>query len=168
MGNTSLGPEILVRTNLQSVEGMAFDWISHLLYFVDGSRSIIEVIRTDIDHFGRMRRTVLDDAHLKKPRGIAVHPVAGYVFYTDWAPGEPSIGRCSPDGSNVKRLFSKPTIHWPNGITIDYIAERIYWVDAKIDYIGSADLDGKKFRKILTNSVNLFYYLDQACFFFFA
>lgn len=81
------------------------------------------------------------------------------MFYTDWAPGEPSISRCSPDGTNIKHLFAKPTIHWPNGISIDYIAERIYWVDAKFDYIGSADLDGQKFRKILMNSVRLFYHL---------
>jgi sortilin-related receptor len=78
-----------------------------------------------------------------------------YLFYTDWAIGEPSISRCSADGSNIKHLFTKPTIHWPNGITVDYIAERIYWVDAKFDYIGSSDLDGQKFRKILSNSVIL-------------
>jgi sortilin-related receptor len=66
-----------VRTNLQSVEGMAYDWISNLLYFVDGARSTIEMIRTDVDHFGRMRRTVLDNSNLKKPRGIAVHPIQG-------------------------------------------------------------------------------------------
>jgi sortilin-related receptor len=56
---------------------MAYDWISHLLYFVDGARSSIEMIKTDIDHFGRMRRTVLNNTNLKKPRGIAVHPVQG-------------------------------------------------------------------------------------------
>ncbi|XP_059482311.1 sortilin-related receptor-like [Neocloeon triangulifer] len=152
MESGSSEPEILVRTNLDSVEGMAYDWISHLLYFVDGARSSIEMIRTDVGHFGRMRKTVLDRNVLKKPRGIAVHPVQGYVFYTDWAPGEPTISRCSADGSNVKHLFTKTTVHWPNGITIDYIAERIYWVDAKFDYIASSDLDGKKFRKIIMNS----------------
>lgn len=38
---------------------------------------------------------------------------------------------------------------WPNGITIDYFAQRVYWVDASKDYIASCDLNGKTFIKIL-------------------
>lgn len=53
------------------------------------------------------------------------------------------------DGSNIKRLLSKPDVEWPNGITIDHIAERIYFVDVKLNYIASSDLDGKKFQVIL-------------------
>ncbi|XP_046665505.1 sortilin-related receptor-like isoform X3 [Homalodisca vitripennis] len=146
--NTS---EILVENDLSSVEGMALDWMSNMLYFVDGIKCRIEVIRTDIDHEGRMRYTVLGPSVLRKPRGIAVHPAAGYMYWTDWAVGDPCVSRASLDGSGVKRLFGKPDVEWPNGITIDYIAERIYFVDAHEDFIGSADLDGKHFRKIIHN-----------------
>lgn len=62
-------PEILVSNDLASIEGMAFDWISNTLYFVDGMRSKIELIRTDVNHSGRMRRTILGQDVLKKPRG---------------------------------------------------------------------------------------------------
>lgn len=72
-------PEVIVETNLHSVEGLALDWISHNLYFVDGERSALEVIRTDIHYMGRMRRTILNSTVLDKPRGIAVHPRKGYV-----------------------------------------------------------------------------------------
>lgn len=64
---------------ISSVEGLAFDWISKMLYFVDGVLAKIEVIRTDIHHSGRMRKTLLDKAILRKPRGIALDPVAGFV-----------------------------------------------------------------------------------------
>lgn len=70
-------PEILVENDLSSIEGMALDWMSNVLYFVDGMRAKIEIIRTDIDHEGRMRRTILNSDSLKKPRGIAVHPKKG-------------------------------------------------------------------------------------------
>jgi hypothetical protein len=70
-------PEILVETELSSIEGMALDWVSNVLYFVDGMRAKIEIIRTDMDHEGRMRRTILGPDKLMKPRGIAVHPVKG-------------------------------------------------------------------------------------------
>lgn len=144
-------PEILVETGLSSIEGMALDWVSNLLYFVDGVKMSIEVIRTDISIAGRMRRTILGSDKLKKPRGIAVHPMNGYMFWTDWAPGDASVSRANLDGTNVKRLFNKDTVEWPNGITIDHISERIYWVDAKLDYIGSSDLNGQGFKKILAH-----------------
>ncbi|KAJ9597637.1 hypothetical protein L9F63_011506, partial [Diploptera punctata] len=145
--------EILVEKDLSSIEGMALDWISHVLYFVDGLRAMIEIIRTDVNYEGRMRRTILGPDVLKKPRGIAVHPNErmDYLYWTDWAPGDPSVNRANLDGTDKITLFRKPVVKWPNGITIDHIAERIYWVDASEDYIASADLDGKKFKKIITH-----------------
>ncbi|XP_024940142.1 sortilin-related receptor isoform X2 [Cephus cinctus] len=142
-------PEILVETDLSSIEGMALDWVSNVLYFVDGVKMKIEIIKTDVSNMGRMRRTILGPQMLKKPRGIAVHPMLGYMFWTDWAPGDASVSRANLDGTNVKRLFTKPTVEWPNGITIDHIAERIYWVDAREDYIGSSDFEGKRFKKVI-------------------
>ncbi|XP_043284191.1 sortilin-related receptor-like isoform X2 [Venturia canescens] len=142
-------PEILVETDLSSIEGMALDWISNVLYFVDGLKMRIQIIRTDLHTAGRMRRTILGPNDLQKPRGIAVHPMFGYMFWTDWAVGNASVSRANLDGTNIKRLFTKGTVEWPNGITIDHIAERIYWVDAREDYIGSSDFDGKRFKKII-------------------
>lgn len=72
--------EVLVDTDLQSVEGLAFDWISNNLYFVDGELKSVEVIRTDIHNYGRMRRSLLTDNDLDNPRGIAVHPLRGFVL----------------------------------------------------------------------------------------
>ncbi|KAG5337450.1 SORL protein, partial [Acromyrmex charruanus] len=149
-------PEILVETDLSSIEGMAFDWVSNVLYFVDGVKMRIQIIRTDVGpSVGRMRRTILGPNNLQKPRGIAVHPLRGYMFWTDWAPGNASVSRANLDGTDVKRLFLKPTVEWPNGITIDHIAERIYWVDARADYIASSDLEGKRFKKIIANEARV-------------
>uniref|UniRef100_A0A1Y1LMI9 Sortilin-related receptor n=1 Tax=Photinus pyralis TaxID=7054 RepID=A0A1Y1LMI9_PHOPY len=150
-GNGST-PEILVSHDLASIEGMAFDWISQHLYFVDGMRAKIELIRTDINHSGRMRKTILDSRNLRKPRGIAVHPRAGYLFWTDWASETSSVSRSNLDGTKVRTLFDKKVVEWPNGITIDYIAERIYWVDAREDYIASSDLNGERFKKIIKDN----------------
>lgn len=151
LSNGSYVPDIIVKTDIASIEGMSLDWISNVLFFVDGMRSKIEAVRTDLSSEGRMRRTILGPNVLTKPRGIAVHPTAGYLFWTDWASSSPSISRSNLDGTDVQRLFTKPVVQWPNGITIDHIAERIYWVDAMDDYIASSDLNGKLFKKILAN-----------------
>lgn len=75
------------------------------------------------------------------------------MFWTDWSREKPLVGRANLDGSHVKQLFTAPQVFWPNGITIDHIAEQIYWVDAKLDYIAAADLHGRNFRKIVEKVV---------------
>lgn len=140
--------EHLVDTNIASIEGMSYDWISQLLFFVDGTRIKIEAVKTGPDSLG-MRFTIIKTQHLSKPRGIVVHPKQGYLYWTDWSSQKPSLSRSNLDGSDIRELFTKPHVIWPNGVTIDYIAERVYWVDASKDYIASCDLHGNQFKTVI-------------------
>jgi len=150
--------EILAETDLQSVEGMAYDQISSILYFVDGTRKAIELVRVDMMREGHMRKKILGPTELgpqAKPRGLAVHPKQGYIFYSDWAEKAARIGRANLDGTDYKTIVSldsnnRPLMEWPNGLTVDIIQERLYWVDAKRDYIASSTLDGDDFKKVLS------------------
>lgn len=45
------------------------------------------------------------------------------------------------DGSS-RSVIVDTKITWPNGLTLDYVTERIYWADAREDYIEFASLDG--------------------------
>lgn len=45
------------------------------------------------------------------------------------------------DGSG-RSVIVDTKITWPNGLTLDYVTERIYWADAREDYIEFASLDG--------------------------
>lgn len=54
-------------------------------------------------------------------------------------------------------------VQWPNGVTIDFFADRLYWVDAKSDYIASADLDGKNIKKILEGTVSIVLFCFFPC-----
>lgn len=139
-GNKTL--EVLIDRDLASVEGMSYDWVSEMLFFVDGTRSLIEAVVTKPGNMYKSRVTIIDNKHLLKPRGIVVHPTEGYIFWTEWSSQKPSLSRANLDGSDVRVLFSKPDVVWPNGITIDHVAQRVYWVDANKDYIASCDLNG--------------------------
>ena len=141
--------EILVSSDLGIIEGMALDWISNNLYFVDTNRLKIELISTDIRHSGIMRRTVVGPTDLRKPKDIALHPRAGYMFWTDRSAENPAVNRADLDGTNIKKLFGYPHLSRPNGITVDYIAERIYWVDTDEHSIASSDLHGHHFKYII-------------------
>ncbi len=48
-----------------------------------------------------MRKTILSGKALVKPRGLAVHPVHGYLFFTDWNEKRPQVGRANLDGTDV-------------------------------------------------------------------
>lgn len=45
------------------------------------------------------------------------------------------------DGTN-RTVIIQDKIVWPNGLTLDFINDRIYWADAREDYIEFASLDG--------------------------
>ena len=55
------------------------------------------------------------------------------------------------DGANPRLIASTGTANetWPNCITVDKVADRIYWSDAKSDTIETADLEGKDRRWVL-------------------
>lgn len=55
------------------------------------------------------------------------------------------------DGSNMTRILThEDDVAWPNALTIDYFSERLYWADAHLDYIASADFDGKHKHVVLS------------------
>ena len=63
-----------------------------------------------------------------------------YLYWSDWG-DNPHIGRIGMDGSN-RSVIVEDKITWPNGLTLDLINDRIYWADAREDYIEFASLDG--------------------------
>ena len=103
---------------------MSYDWIGKTLYFVDGQKKTIELVRTDIHFSGKMRMTVLGKKVLKKPRGVVVHPKQGLLFYTDWDESRPHVGRANMDGTDPSVLFDAPVVQWPNGLSIDPLTSR--------------------------------------------
>ena len=68
------------------------------------------------------------------------------MFWTDWGE-EPKIERAEMDSSS-RRVIIRQDIHWPNGLTIDYTTQKIYWTDAKLYYIAKANYDGSNRERI--------------------
>ena len=68
------------------------------------------------------------------------------MFWTDWGE-KPKIERAEMDGSNRQEIISQD-IYWPNGVTMDYSAKKIYWTDAKLFYIDKANYDGSQREKV--------------------
>lgn len=71
------------------------------------------------------------------------------MFWTDW--GEiPKIERAGMDGDPLSRkVIVKDDIFWPNGITIDYTSNLIYWLDAKLQFVDVIDFNGENRKSIV-------------------
>ncbi|XP_076154846.1 low-density lipoprotein receptor-related protein 2 [Alosa pseudoharengus] len=126
--------QILTGFRVGTVESMAYDWTSKVLFWTSSTyRSVSAYKVTD-----GSRREIVEQ--LKNPRGIAIHPSAGLLFWSDWY--RPAvITRAYTDGSNAIPLINT-TLGWPNGLAIDYMMDRLYWVDALLDRIEFVGMDG--------------------------
>lgn len=49
-----------------------------------------------------------------------------WMYYTDWG-STPKIERAGMDGSHRQAIISY-NVKWPNGLTLDLVKERVYWV----------------------------------------
>ena len=81
-----------------------------------------------------------------------------------------TIQRASLSGENITVLIND-SLHFVNGLTIDYKNNRIYWVDASFDKIESSTLDGDDRKRVavygmwksVKNNFVLLYILSLNC-----
>ncbi|XP_022241765.1 low-density lipoprotein receptor-related protein 2-like [Limulus polyphemus] len=134
-------PKSVLASQNEGVEGLALDWVSDNLYYIDSRKGTLNVI--SVNNF-RHRRTLI--SNLKRPRAIVVHPNKGYLFYSEWD-RPANISRAFLDGTN-SMVFRGVLLGWPNGLSIDFAKDRLYWCDALLDHIQHAKLDGTDIRTI--------------------
>uniref|UniRef100_A0A673BTW4 Low density lipoprotein receptor-related protein 1Aa n=1 Tax=Sphaeramia orbicularis TaxID=375764 RepID=A0A673BTW4_9TELE len=133
---------INISLSLHHVEQMAIDWLTGNVYFVDDVDDRIFVCDKD----GQTCVTLLDQ-ELYNPKGIALDPTMGKVFFTDY--GQiPKVERCDMDGQNRTKLVDSKIV-FPHGITLDLVSRLVYWADAYLDYIEVVDYEGKNRHTII-------------------
>ncbi|MEQ2167773.1 hypothetical protein GOODEAATRI_007424, partial [Goodea atripinnis] len=74
-----------------------------------------------------------------------------YLYWSDWGEN-PHIGRIGMDGTD-RKIIIEDKITWPNGLTLDFVNDRIYWADAREDYIEFASLDGTSRHTVLNHDI---------------
>ncbi|XP_017772684.1 PREDICTED: low-density lipoprotein receptor-related protein 6 [Nicrophorus vespilloides] len=133
----------IIGTGILSPDGLACDWFTNKLYWTDSDTNRIEVASID-----KKYRKVLFWTDMDQPRAIALDPMQGLMFWTDW--GEiPKIERASMDGNATSRqIIVSEDIFWPNGLTLDYENKFIYWIDGKFLFLKKMDYDGYISEKV--------------------
>ncbi|CAF0958417.1 unnamed protein product, partial [Brachionus calyciflorus] len=142
--------DLLVNENMTRLisrpEGIAYDWVSDTIFYADNQLNQIRSYKIST-------RQSLIISYSDSPRAIVVHPCKGYLFWTDVG-RSPMIARSSMTGSNFEKIITSD-IKWPNGLSIDFDEDRLYWADAYYDKIETSDLDGN-YRRVLTTAFHPF------------
>uniref|UniRef100_A0A8C4PYG5 Uncharacterized protein n=1 Tax=Eptatretus burgeri TaxID=7764 RepID=A0A8C4PYG5_EPTBU len=128
-----------------SANGLAVDWIHRNLYWTDAVKKTLGVAKLD-----SLRRKTLFNNGLSEPSAVAVDPLKGFVYWSDWGV-KAKIEKAGMNGIGRRTLVSAD-IEWPNGITLDLLNERLYWADSKLHSLSSVDLDGGDRRTVVQSS----------------
>ncbi|KAL9960490.1 hypothetical protein ACROYT_G033958 [Oculina patagonica] len=131
----------VIHNNTGLCDGLAVEWNSSLLYWTDTTNNTISV--SDLE--GNNKR-ILVSSNLDKPRGIALDPNYGSMFWTDWGQ-TPKIERATLSGTQRVAIVTS-NLQWPNGIDLDRRNRLLFWVDAGTDRVECIDYHGNN-RKLL-------------------
>lgn len=124
-------------------EDVAVDWVSKNVYWTDSANDIVSVASIK----DGKQRTVVEEG-LVNPRGIAVHPGFGLLFWSDWNRLAPKIESSGLDGSNRKVIVSEDIL-LPNSLVVDYETETLCWADAGTHKIECVSMEGGG-RRVVT------------------
>lgn len=149
-GLNSENIEDFVVENLGIPEDIAIDWINRKLFWTDAGRQTINVIHLN----GTNRRALIATGH-DKPRAIILDPINDYLYWSDWGSSAQILRARMSDGLR-KEVIIKSDLIWPNGIAIDYVDNKIFWVDANKDKLEKSDLDGQS-RQVLIDRQRVYH-----------
>ena len=72
---------------------------------------------------------------------INAHQLFRRIFWTNWNTDRASIQTSFLSGWDVKSIVTTD-IKTPNGLAIDHKAQKLYWIDARLDKIERMNYDG--------------------------
>ncbi|KAI7807270.1 low-density lipoprotein receptor [Triplophysa rosa] len=147
----------VIDSQISTPEGLAVDWIHGNIYWTDSQLGTISVATTD----GLKRKTLIRDG-LQNPRAIVVDPHRNFMFWTDWGISA-RIERCGLNGADRTPLVTD-NIAWPNGITLDMLNQRLYWVDSKMHTLSSISVTGGERHTIIYDEQKLLHPLSLTVF----
>ena len=83
---TWLSPSFLLKVQFE-VSGLAVDWLGGNLYWIDEGLEAVLVTRLETKletrHGERVRATLLS-GNISLPRSLAVDPINGFLFWSNW------------------------------------------------------------------------------------
>ncbi|XP_012343370.1 nidogen isoform X2 [Apis florea] len=122
-------------------EGLAIDWVSRNIFWT--GKTTVEVANLETK-----KRKVLVSDGLVNPRGIAVHPYRGKIFWSDWNRASPKLEWANEDGSDRAIFLQGDYVKLPNSLSIDWAMDELCWADAGTFTISCMEIDSRKINVV--------------------
>ncbi|RWS26912.1 prolow-density lipoprotein receptor-related protein 1-like protein, partial [Leptotrombidium deliense] len=137
----------VIAHSVESLEGIAVDWIADNIYWIDSSYDVIEVSRLNGSN-----RYVVVSGEMDKPEYIVVDPLKGYMFWSDSGGSMTKIERASLDGSNRQLLINDSNGMSISSMAIDLAEDKLYWSDSRAVTIERINFDGTNREIVIKNN----------------
>ncbi|XP_076380705.1 nidogen isoform X3 [Megalopta genalis] len=128
---------------VSSPEGLAVDWVSRNIFWTDSGNATVEVANLET----KKRRVLVSDG-LVNPRGIAVHPFRGKIFWSDWNRASPKLEWANEDGTGRAIFLQGDYVKLPNSLSIDWATDELCWADAGTFTISCMDIDNREINVV--------------------
>ncbi|XP_077986932.1 low-density lipoprotein receptor-related protein 4-like [Glandiceps talaboti] len=125
---------VKILPDIGTVEGLCFDWIGKQLYLTTSQPNQIIVALLN------GANKVLIESDMYEVKAIVLDPKHRNMYWTDWG-SVPKIEKSGMDGS-MREIIVRKDLQWPNGLTIDFTTERLFWIDGRLKVLESCDLFG--------------------------
>merc|ERR1712218_285511 len=153
----STNREVEVVKDQERIEGIDFDPIKNMIYWVDSQeksikRSFIPKMHQGAE-IGHPQDIQPAGKGLAKPTDVAFDWVTQNLFWAG-AGAKPKIEMSWMDGTKRRTIVSEK-IERPEGLAIDFsMGHTVYWVDSKLNTIESMTEDGER-RHIVARGTHL-------------
>ncbi|XP_076174255.1 nidogen isoform X2 [Ptiloglossa arizonensis] len=134
-------------TKVSSPEGLTIDWVSRNIFWTDSGKMTVEVANLETK-----KRKVLVSDGLVNPRGIAVHPYRGKIFWSDWNRASPKLEWANEDGTGRATFLQGDYVKLPNSLSIDWATNELCWADAGTFTINCMEIDSREIN-VVTNAL---------------
>ncbi|XP_043521390.1 nidogen isoform X4 [Frieseomelitta varia] len=128
---------------VSSPEGLTVDWVSRNIFWTDSGKTTVEVANLETK-----KRKVLVSDGLVNPRGIAVHPYRGKIFWSDWNRASPKLEWANEDGTDRAIFLQGDYVKLPNSLSIDWAMDELCWSDAGTFTISCMEIDSRKINVV--------------------
>ncbi|GMT07779.1 hypothetical protein PENTCL1PPCAC_29953, partial [Pristionchus entomophagus] len=136
----------------QSAKTFRLDIVGRNIFWVDGETALIWIGKMD----GSLAPRVLDvSTKLDNPHGIAIDPIGGVLYITDWFERSSRIVKLNLDGSDAQTFYALQDFSYPTGIDLDLEGGRLYWAESNHSLIRSIKLDATDLLSYMQASYKL-------------
>ncbi|XP_052078042.1 low-density lipoprotein receptor-related protein 4-like [Mytilus californianus] len=135
------------------LEKIEVDPLNRILFYADTGNNQIASLRLDGTNF-----KIVINSGLDEPRDVVLDPRSQQVFWSDWG-STPKIEKAGYDGTG-RTTIASTNLKWPNGMAIDFDANKLYFVDAGTDKIEVMGLNGENRQTIYTETGSHFFALS--------